>query len=1344
MLIYDIIPPNKIKEFAKEKILGITTYKTKSRKYFAFSWRGILLFFIIFYFFSGITPLALFKKSIQAISKKEITTIFFSDFCSGDWEFPQNAQGYPEIGSAGDIDLFSEENSAIYKTGNLTIICQNFSATVISTTTTISLTPTNGTTTELNISETTTTEITTTETTTTQATSAEVIFIESTSTSEIKEEGVISTEATSTTTSTLPETTTEPTSFLKRIKQFLGQKVFAQENVFSAKIKFSFAIGEKEESILPPEQSTTTTSTQPQATSSELEINSNSTGTISTATSTFQEMTTTTTETTTTATTSETLTEVEPKIIIWFSLDGELWEQLDIISSYPLSNALNGGYFSYVAPFLKNWEDVENLKIKFEGVFDGQTNVTTFLDSVWIEVEYQEEEEFELRAIKENWRADEIPVFEILPKGENAEENIIESLIDRVSSVFEEEPKIEAKLDNPQNQELELQVGKDFKAETHSPTKITIFKPEDFRPGRYHLKIDFEKNGKIHNLEQDFTWGVLAINTNKSIYLPGEEAYLQMAVLDNWGLMVCDADLTLEIISPQGIKTILKTSDGTILVNRECKIHGITEKPDYEAHYETDGVGVYLINLFAITQSGTHSITDSFEVRDSVPFDIERQGPTRILPTEPYTMKFIIKVNQDFDGTIQEPIPKSFEILKTELFLVNNVPPATTSVQFDEKQKIEVSIEPFQIITQEDKKIINWTVQWQNNQIYELSYQFDAPDYSPAFYLLGTLKIGNWQEARFWQIAGDAWLDSNWLYRKLIPIQNTTSTLTDYQVKITIATTTGGNVTCNGHCKNNFDDIKFTADDGDTSLSFWRESYATSATSTFWVKIPSLTGSATTSIYMYYGNSNATTSSNGSSTFDFFDDFSGNLSKWTIDASNTDAVYIATSSGNPYPSLRHNPDSTQSKNAYFDTRLITTNYQILNGIIEYDVYLAGSPRIIHQFGWRVPSLSFANGYCWRLQNSAADGGHLYFTGITSWTAFGTAYPATTGGVWHHVKEVVSGSTYTAYVDGGSGYSGTNSTKLTADYLVSHVHGVSLDSSSYVLVDNIRVRKYASPEPSIGTAGNEEQSNQTPTVSSVSLNNGENITLIEGTTVNVTSTATTSDLDGLGDIATTTGKIYRSGLSATSACALDDNNCYEDALCATSTEGSWYRITCSFDVYFHADPTDIYAPSPWNLEHWIAWIKVIDSGNASSSATNTAETVDVYTLRALEVTEGNIPYGLVDAGTSTGGFNPTTTIVNVGNSSIDLELSGNNLCTNYPGCSGNTIGVSNQEYSTSSFNWGTRNDLSTATSSLNVDLPKPTSSPSASTDIIYWGLGVPLNTAVGTYTGENTFTAIGEQ
>ena len=306
------------------------------------------------------------------------------------------------------------------------------------------------------------------------------------------------------------------------------------------------------------------------------------------------------------------------------------------------------------------------------------------------------------------------------------------------------------------------------------------------------------------------------------------------------------------------------------------------------------------------------------------------------------------------------------------------------------------------------------------------------------------------------------WYNMSWSRQAPVTINNPGSGLTNYQVKVQVA--------YDSDMQLNFNDIRFTAADGTTLLSYWRESYTAGVSAIFWVKVPSIPSGSST-VYMYYGNSAAGSTSDGANTFEFFDDFSGGLGKWTIDPQNTDKVYTDNVNGNSAPALRHDPDSSQTKNGYFDTRLITSSYTMRNGVIEYDVYLAGAPRIIHQLGFRVNSLSFTNGYCWRMQNSTADGGWLKFNS-GSWSKIGTNWGPTTGGVWHSVKLEILDTNFKAYIDGGSAISVTDTSKQTADYLVSHVHGVSLTSSSYVLVDNVRVRQYTSPEPTT-SLGSEE-------------------------------------------------------------------------------------------------------------------------------------------------------------------------------------------------------------------------------------------------------------------------------
>ncbi|MDO8335495.1 MAG: peptidoglycan DD-metalloendopeptidase family protein [Candidatus Saccharibacteria bacterium] len=183
------------------------------------------------------------------------------------------------------------------------------------------------------------------------------------------------------------------------------------------------------------------------------------------------------------------------------------------------------------------------------------------------------------------------------------------------------------------------------------------------RPGSYTVKIiDADTNETVST--QDFTWGVLAINTNKSMYLPEELASIAIGVLDEGGRMVCDATVNLEIESPLGTISTLSTQNGGIIVNRECLMHEVTVRPDYEASFLTGAVGRYNMKLTANTLNGTYTVNDRFEVRDTVPFDVERITATRIYPPKTYPVEMKIKANQPFRGKIIESVPHDFQISK--------------------------------------------------------------------------------------------------------------------------------------------------------------------------------------------------------------------------------------------------------------------------------------------------------------------------------------------------------------------------------------------------------------------------------------------------------------------------------------------------------------------------------------------------------------------------------------------------------------------------------------------------------------------------------------------------------
>lgn len=126
-----------------------------------------------------------------------------------------------------------------------------------------------------------------------------------------------------------------------------------------------------------------------------------------------------------------------------------------------------------------------------------------------------------------------------------------------------------------------------------------------------------------------------------------------------------------------------------------------------------------------------YAIDTSFEVRNYVPFEIERIGPTRIYPVADYEMKIKIKANEDFSGEIVELAPMLFKITGKDIS--RQIPHAESYI-----------------------REVFWQVDLKAGQTYEINYSFDAPNVSPYIYLLGPLKIGDFQELKRWKIASDA------------------------------------------------------------------------------------------------------------------------------------------------------------------------------------------------------------------------------------------------------------------------------------------------------------------------------------------------------------------------------------------------------------------------------------------------------------------------------------------------------------------------------------------------------------------------------------------------------------
>jgi len=409
----------------------------------------------------------------------------------------------------------------------------------------------------------------------------------------------------------------------------------------------------------------------------------------------------------------------------------ELIEESDLDEG--MSNGQNGGYFLYGLPFFKNWDELESLQIRFTYLGANNGNSKAYLDAAWLEIELQEktqevvkqkisgEYKLTLTSSRKVFNTGEKPAFTFRYQ---KKQNIFKTLGENILNIFQDSYKqinIKASLEG-------MEAGSTVLYRGNGEFFVELEKPREFKPGAQKLKIEVENQGKILTEYQDFSWGVLAINTNKSIYLAQETAYLQMAALTSEGQTICDARLNLEIKNPKSKIKNLSTEDGTIQYSENCGPNNVTDVPDYFALYQVEGSGVYHMKLTNLDNG--YEISDSFEVRGSVVFEVERTGPTRIYPSADYEVVLRIRANEDFSGQVIEKVPADFEISSSTPGFVSQV-------------------------LNTEKNIV-WDVNWKAGEKYELKYSFDAPDISPYFYLLGPLQAGVFREARQWQIASDA------------------------------------------------------------------------------------------------------------------------------------------------------------------------------------------------------------------------------------------------------------------------------------------------------------------------------------------------------------------------------------------------------------------------------------------------------------------------------------------------------------------------------------------------------------------------------------------------------------
>lgn len=310
------------------------------------------------------------------------------------------------------------------------------------------------------------------------------------------------------------------------------------------------------------------------------------------------------------------------------------------------------------------------------------------------------------------------------------------------------------------------------------------------------------------------------------------------------------------------------------------------------------------------------------------------------------------------------------------------------------------------------------------------------------------------------------WL-SGYTYRKSVSINNANA---DYQMKLTVnkgsGSDSGATVYLNSHASSWTgtvpNDVRFTGSDGSTELDYWIES-SDANTATFWVQNDA---TPSTTIYIYYGKSSDTTTSNGANTFQFFDDFSGS----SLNAQWDDTRGTLSVSGG-YLSMGEASGVRETHSAYILNQRVRCRFRVDENAAARIFGLSNTGTATGYFADDGYGISTATGtYALRNSNAGVDT-------LTNGSAVSTG-DYRTGEV-----TAVSGS-IKFYIN--DSLEATNTTNIPDGNMNPRLHAQAGVSTSYW--DWYFVAKFASTEPAFGTWGGEGVNSSNALINNALINN----------------------------------------------------------------------------------------------------------------------------------------------------------------------------------------------------------------------------------------------------------------
>lgn len=319
-------------------------------------------------------------------------------------------------------------------------------------------------------------------------------------------------------------------------------------------------------------------------------------------------------------------------------------------------------------------------------------------------------------------------------------------------------------------------------------------------------------------------------------------------------------------------------------------------------------------------------------------------------------------------------------------------------------------------------------------------------------------------------------------FRKRHIITSSAGAGTGYQIRVVVhkgdGSDSGEDVYLGSHVRDDFGDVRFVASDGKTLLDYWMESKVDGSYAIFWVEIQADLSTENQTIYIHYGKSDATTTSNGPNTFPWlFDDLSAynigdvpNVTDWEafgVSGNNTVTIEADPADANKRCIRIRNADQA----AYIGARaLLKAARSGFAGEFRHRDNTAGIHYIEH----------FETGNV-KITSSNQPTGYLWYDG-SAYQSFSPSLPTLLADSWHvmSVRVMDSSKTYFHLIVDGIDYAGGWRATPT-----SGIDKVAFQAYRFNIIDYfiggvgtnnnyIYFRKFTTPEPVHSTWGSEER------------------------------------------------------------------------------------------------------------------------------------------------------------------------------------------------------------------------------------------------------------------------------